>query len=935
MIYIFNQDEELLTILSPEGPSPYKEAAHLEQLNGEHSFSFWVPANHEDSQFVKEENLVAFKDEDGDIRLFVIKELDDVHEDTLYKEAFCQAAWIDELNDEPIEDIRPQDKTASEVLTSILSGKRWQAGNVASLGLNSTNFYYESAVSVIKKILNLWGGEIKDRIVITDNKITGRFIDILARRGADTGKRFEITKDIQSLRRKVLSYPKTAMYGRGKGIESGDGFSRKITFADVVWSKANGDPVDKPAGQEWVGDSEALAQYGRKNMDGSKRHRFGFFESSDEEDPAKLLRSTWDDLQDKKKPIMRYEFKVIDMEGIPGFEHEKVRLGDTTFGIDRFFVPAILVESRIIEIKRYLNEPERTEIKLGNFIDNILDYNKKLEKIEATINDGKGVWDSGGGPIDDTDWPDTVPPTPTNIVADGLLRSITLKWNFEPSSYIAAYEVYGSQVQGFTADVSNLLFRGKSGGYVLAGDINQTWYFRMRAINTHGTASALSAEVSASTRSIVAEDITPLIITNEMIAMDAEIDFAKIANVLIINAMIANLAVSTGKIADLAVTEAKIANLAVTNAKIKDLHAEKITSGKIKTRFLDVTGIDNFVWNSDCSQEGGYTGNIQRPGPAGNQSVGAVSQSGRDGHGGDEFNVEPGEVFHVGGWAYTSNSNIEFRVGVKFWLNDGSFSWVPGAFFSQYTKNSWQFTEGTVKAPSNAIKGQAWYQINATSNFGTWYHTRTFVRRQGLITADRIVSGEIDGIDVIVRDELTLKQTDSTAGLFFRPTWSSGSSKKSSISVNYVSYDSKGETHGVVITPNIDNPKNGYVSVNGDFRSYDRENGRYNIFADPIDFTRRGKQIPYGNMGDTQVVYQAASQLGARVNINFPKAPYVNVTLQWVSGCVSTTLCETVYVENVSASGFDIKVRDNQGRFTSGSYIYVTWHAFCYDQTYT
>ncbi|MFS0776268.1 phage tail spike protein [Neobacillus sp. 3P2-tot-E-2] len=542
MIYIFDKNEQLLTILKPDGPCPYKEAAHIEQLNKENTFSFWIPADHADSQYVKEENLVAFKDLDGDIRLFVIKELDEVHDDVLYKEAFCQAAWKDELGEEPLQDIRPQNKTAAEALTSALQNTRWKVGNVASLGTNSTNFYYEKVTSAITKILTIWGGEVKDRITVSNGKITGRYIDILARRGADTGKRFEITKDIQSLKRTILSYPKTALYGRGKGLETeAGGYSRKITFADIVWSTANGNPADKPAGQEWVGDPVALSQFGRENPDGSKRHRFDFVDFSDEEDPANLLNQTWNDLQNRTKPIMRYEMKVIDLEKIPGFEHEKSRLGDTVFSIDRFFSPALLIEARIIEIKRYLNEPERTEIKLGNFIDDIFDYNKKLEQIETKINDNSGIWEQGGGPVTDTDFPDTVPPVPTNFKASGAFKTVMLSWDFNPSSYIASYEIYASKVNNFTADISNRVWSGKAGGYVHQGNINETWYFRIRAVNTHGTQSALSAQISAATVQIKAEDILPYVITNELIAENAAIDFAKIANVEIINAMISNL----------------------------------------------------------------------------------------------------------------------------------------------------------------------------------------------------------------------------------------------------------------------------------------------------------------------------------------------------------------------------------------------------------
>src|SRR5690625_5680278 len=80
---------------------------------------------------------------------------------------------------------------------------------------------------------------------------------------------WEIDKDIIEITRLTQSYPKTALYGRGASLETeGGGFSRLLTFEDVEWSVANGDPVDKPKGQKWVGDMDALQHYGRRMIGG-------------------------------------------------------------------------------------------------------------------------------------------------------------------------------------------------------------------------------------------------------------------------------------------------------------------------------------------------------------------------------------------------------------------------------------------------------------------------------------------------------------------------------------------------------------------------------------------------------------------------------------------------------------------------------------------
>jgi phage minor structural protein len=408
-LWIFSKDEEFLTTLGARKGAPFYDAIHTEQINKENNFDFSVPADHEDSQHVVEENLVAFKDEDGAFQLFEMKEPETEHGEELRKSVFCQHVSLTELNDEIIEDIRPTDVTAHFALTEALNGTRWQVGTVDDLGTNSTNFYYESVMSAIQKILNTWGGEIRYRVEITGNAITARYIDILARRGADTGKRFVYSKDLVNVRRTVISTGvKTALYGRGKGEETGDGFGRRITFADVEWLVANGDPVDKPLGQEWVGDSDALSQFGRPNTDGTKRHREGKFEDSEETDAATLLQSTWDDLQKRKEPLTAYEMSVIDLEQ-DGREHEAVRLGDTSTAIDKKFVPELRVQARIVEIKRNLLEKRKTKVVLGNFLPLFTD-DDTAERIEAKLNQKTGEWDDKykpGNPLD-TSWLDGI-----------------------------------------------------------------------------------------------------------------------------------------------------------------------------------------------------------------------------------------------------------------------------------------------------------------------------------------------------------------------------------------------------------------------------------------------------------------------------------------------------------------------------------------------
>ncbi|SNT42266.1 phage minor structural protein, N-terminal region [Bacillus sp. OK838] len=516
-LYIFDPYDNLVAILSNDGEEtcPFWSAPFKELLNQGTTFEFTAAGNHEDSQHIVAENQVAFMDKDGFFRLFTIKESERTDgEDGPVITAVCEAAML-ELNDEVIEDVRPYNVTLKTALTKALEGVRWKVGEVAELGLDSTNFYYMTPTEAITECINTWGGELRDRVEIEGNRITGRFIDILPRRGEDIGKRWEIDKDILSITERVQSYPKTALYGRGSSLEIEDeegeatgGFTRKITFADIEWKVKNGDPVDKPKGQKWVGDPEALTVFGRENADGTLRHRKGIFESSEQEDPAALLQETWEALQQQKHPIRNFEMSVFLLESIIGYEHEKVRLGDTTFALDYSFAKPIEVEERVISFEYDVSDPDNSGVvELGNFIDLYSD-DARLDQIESELNDNKGVWNNGGKkPITDDRIENVTPTKPLNVIASGLFQNVLVEWDFVNTISIANYEVYASQIQGFTPDISNLAFRGKTSIYTHQAGTNQQWYFRVRAVNTHGVAGPFSEEAMAQTARIISDDI--------------------------------------------------------------------------------------------------------------------------------------------------------------------------------------------------------------------------------------------------------------------------------------------------------------------------------------------------------------------------------------------------------------------------------------------
>ncbi|WP_200411285.1 phage tail spike protein [Virgibacillus salexigens] len=505
-LFIFDKYDNLLAVTNN-----YIEARFKETVEKPVSFFISFPMTDEDAPYLIGGNQVAFRDLKGNFRLFTIREIDDQDGEATEKVVKCMPG-MQELTDVIVEERRPQDRTAKYVLGLILENSRWQVGSVAELGKNSTNFYFKDAYTYLGELTKIWGGEIVDRIEIEGNRIAGRYIDIVHRKGSDTGKRFEIGKDIKNITRTVLYYPKTALYGKGSSLQTeNEGHTRKITFRDVVWSKEKGDPVDKPKGQEWVGDPEAREKHGIPDHDtGKMMHRFGPFEDNDEEDPEVLLEKTWQAVQDEKEPKAQYKMDILTFYGIAGYEHEQVFLGDTGIARDKGIKPMVLIEARIMSWEYDIGNPRDGKLVLGN----ILDLNSDDSGIDWVIDkvkDNAGNWDAGGGPITDDKFPDIKPNVPTNVKAEGLFKGIMLSWDFESTYAIAAYEVYASQTNGFAPDPTNLVFRGKVGGYNYGADTDEKWYFRVRAMNTHGTTSDYSEQVSASTAQLDLPDLEHIV----------------------------------------------------------------------------------------------------------------------------------------------------------------------------------------------------------------------------------------------------------------------------------------------------------------------------------------------------------------------------------------------------------------------------------------
>lgn len=290
---------------------------------------------------------------DGAFRLFGIDEAeDDERSGVTAIDATDAAVW--DLTGVVVKSVKLEDAGAAEAFGAILNGTGCALGTVTATGrTGDIDIYYQNAWKALQDTRAIYDARLVVRYGISDNAITGMALDVLAKESVFRGRFFDTAVDAESAYLTRSGRPVTVLYGLGNSVSTGDN-PQKLTFADVVWSAAGGDPADKPAGQDWIGDAEAMAIYGRVE---------DVYTNQYQDDPAKLLRETWEQLQKVCHPLVTATATVQDMEFVPGYEHQQVRLWDTVAIVRR---DGTALESTVTGIERDYVHPWLTKLKTGD-----------------------------------------------------------------------------------------------------------------------------------------------------------------------------------------------------------------------------------------------------------------------------------------------------------------------------------------------------------------------------------------------------------------------------------------------------------------------------------------------------------------------------------------------------------------------------------------
>lgn len=265
---------------------------------------------------------------------------------------------VQELQNTVVVDKTRMDATARECATLLLDGTAWSLGSVTdNADQQNVSAYYTSLWEALSAMETLYKVRVIPYYTMDAQGIRDRRVDVVEDTPVYRGRLFEPERDASSILVTCTGEPVTVLYAVGDEIEGQTDV--RVTLADAAWSKAAGDPADKPAGQTWLADEDAVAKYGRRER---------AFVVSGVTDPAELIQKTWEELKQVKEPSVNVTATVADLEMAAGMSHKMVRLGDECIVRTRH---AGDVRSRIIKINRDYVNPHHTKLELGDEVQTI------------------------------------------------------------------------------------------------------------------------------------------------------------------------------------------------------------------------------------------------------------------------------------------------------------------------------------------------------------------------------------------------------------------------------------------------------------------------------------------------------------------------------------------------------------------------------------
>jgi len=355
-------------ILSAIQPKDYwEDKRHWEIKNNIDMLEFKTFDGTPHAITLQQQNLVLKEVRDGRIVPYVIN--NEVEKDSNDRSltVHSSGAWVQIAKDGIIKPQRIESETVNTFIDIALADSKWQRGITDYSSFHTMTIdEFIDPLTFLKKIAALFELEIQYRVEVSGSRITGWYVDMINKRGRETGKEVTLGKDLVGVRRIEHSRDIcTALVGfvRGEGEEL-------ITIESIN------------NGLVYITDSDAFQRW---NAHG--KHKFGFYTPETEDrnmTPQRLLTLMKTELKKRVNSSVAYEVEAQSIGRIFGLAHELINEGDTIRIKDTGFTPKLYLEARVIAGDESFTDPTQDKYVFGDYRE-ITDPNEELRKIYNRI----------------------------------------------------------------------------------------------------------------------------------------------------------------------------------------------------------------------------------------------------------------------------------------------------------------------------------------------------------------------------------------------------------------------------------------------------------------------------------------------------------------------------------------------------------------------
>lgn len=341
----------------------WDDIRHWEIKNNIDTLEFKVFDNTEHAVTLMQQNLVLKEVRDGRIVPYVIN--NEVEKDSRDRSLTVRTsgAWVQIAKDGYIMPQRIEGKTVNQFMDMALVGTKWKRGKTEYAGFHTMTIdTIIDPLTFLKKIASLFELEIQYRVEVVGSQIVGWYVDMVKKRGRDTGKEVTLGKDLVGVRR----------------IEH----SRDICTALVGFVQGEGDTIITVEsindGLPYITDTDA---YQRWNENG--KHKFGFYSPETEEQnmtPKRLLTLMKTEFAKRVNTSVVYDVEAVAIGRVFGLSHELINEGDTIRIKDTGFTPKLYLEARAIAGDESFTDSSQDKYIFGEYRE-ITDPNEEMRKL--------------------------------------------------------------------------------------------------------------------------------------------------------------------------------------------------------------------------------------------------------------------------------------------------------------------------------------------------------------------------------------------------------------------------------------------------------------------------------------------------------------------------------------------------------------------------